>query len=435
MFFLLIYPKGWNPHHPAMSFNELGSVLRELACRLRIDPESLEFMLSDTTVSNLKPSSNALTHKGLLAITSTQHPSLFVPTERHGDFRSRVILAADETSSLQRRVCAALALKLAELRAKQDKLKLLLAQQTGDTTPVWFLKKVNTSYTRGVTVHASRSKALESIETLTERTEGGSEYVLQKAVERPWLHQGCKCHFRLYVFAFCAVGATVPRWYASNHVVIAAAPEPYCCSSVERGVQLSVERGDKGKGYWSMHGQGDRATAIWSLMYRWAMKFAAEVASGNGGGGSRGTGRSTAPLLEASELTTKQRECLAYELFGVDLIISGDETQIDKCHALALEVNAGPNQSEFEATMQLEMMEIVLGDAHPDLVKKKEDSKLKVSSAPTPTPAPALVPAPAFVPAASSTPHLTSHISHHVSHHVSHHISHHVSHHCRRERK
>eukprot|EP01050_Picozoa_sp_SAG11_P010996 SAG11_NODE_1136_length_5731_cov_23.656250_7_plen_109_part_00 len=52
--------------------------------------------------------------------------------------------------------------------------------------------------------------------------------------------------------------------------------------------------------------------------------------------------------LQRSALTSHQRECTAYELLGLDVVVSADLS-----YCVALEVQPSPRQQETEIAMQL----------------------------------------------------------------------------------
>jgi hypothetical protein len=118
-------------------------------------------------------------------------------------------------------------------------------------------------------------------------------------------------------------------------VWLAAAPSPWSAESTERSVQLSVHRSVE------LRESGDgNHSLIWPVLRAFAEAFVADA---------RG-------CLQRSALTPHQRECTAYELLGLDVVVSADLS-----YCVALEVQPSPRQRETEMAMQLGMYEIVLG--------------------------------------------------------------------------
>ena len=374
----------------------LASVATSLARRLRAEPELL--MLMHTAVGNLKPASNVLTDKGEQGLLAQRHGNLFASTEW--------LLPSTVLPNKPCRICRT----LGHDRTSCPQLSRLGHQSTdpgvasgnsaasgssaaagnrsaaGSGTGVWFLKKVQTSLTRGVTCHSSRADAIAAAES-----ESTVEFVLQAAVERPWLYYGRKCHFRLYLLAVSAPASTgAPHWYASKHVWIAAAPDLFDATSTERGVQLSARR----TAHLDEYEDEEEAAAIWSVLHRWGQQFVGQVASGGTiAADSGGGGATPLALMHASRLSDKQRQYPAYQLFGVDLVISTEEEGgnsrvggLEGGRVLALEMNFGPMMTESEAPMQERMMEIVLGDRMQNSQSDAAQSQSRRRAEPEPRP-------------------------------------------------
>ena len=135
----------------------LSAVAGALSQQLRMDEESLEFFLCDTVVETLAPATRSLTQKDRFAARVPQHqpPTLALPAAQ----------GAEE-----------------EL------------ERSGEGG-VWFLKRVQSvGFGRGVTVHPTLAAAVGAA--------APESYVVTPAVPRPWLWDGRKCHFRVYLLAY-----------------------------------------------------------------------------------------------------------------------------------------------------------------------------------------------------------------------------------------
>lgn len=256
----------WWRSRPALS----GALQR----RLGLDQTDLMQVLSETC-SHLRPASLALTHKGRFAEEFQQFQTETVrlagnlpPKESAEGARIVPVSGAHAATGTGASGSA---------RAQQGEV----AEQR--PAGVWFLKKVDEGLSRGVTVHPSLAAAEAAAEKArrapvswyhgeTRAAVAGVEYVAQAAVPAPWLWNGRKSHFRLYLLAVsppepasaarlratllgsagCAApaggpasgddGALATRWYLNEHVWLSAAPEPWSALSTERAVQLSIHR-------------------------------------------------------------------------------------------------------------------------------------------------------------------------------------------------
>ena len=119
----------------------------------------------------------------------------------------------------------------------------------------------------------------------------------------------------------------------ATHVWIAAAASPWSATSTDRAVQMSTTRT-------VALSDTEHHNQLWPVLEDFARRFVADARL----------------VVAPAELTARQRQCPAYELLGVDVMLTADLS-----HAFALECNSGPRLRDSEAAMQLAMMRIVLG--------------------------------------------------------------------------
>ena len=316
----------------------LSGVAKRLSRRLGLLDEDLEFALCDHVAENLRPASNQLTHKGEFAE--------FLPTHQARTVRLLPGKAAALDESLS---------------------------EAGCEKGVWFLKKIGTGLSTGVTVHESLAAATAAAETargeqcnswytdgvhLGAESRMKAEYVIQQAVRSPRLWNGRKNHFRLYLLAVsppapsgasrlrAAMGLPQQpeseqltsaeqlqtRWYLNEHIWLAAAPGEWLApSSTDRASQISATRTAELRNF--------DHDLLWPVLRTYAERFVADARV----------------CVQRDRLTPRQQECLGLELFGLDVIVSEDMS------CTALEVNSGPRQCTDEEEMQYSMYEIALG--------------------------------------------------------------------------
>jgi hypothetical protein len=320
----------------------LPAVAKQLCRQLHVQDEDLEFALCDHVAENLRPASSDLTHKGQFAD--------FLPGHQTRTVR---LLPGNASGSVS-----------------AD------GPDGDEETGVWFLKKLDTGLSNGVTVHeslaaaaaaAEHARGLQKAHTswyrdgvhLGTESSAKAEYVVQQAVASPWLWNDRKVHFRLYLLAVspptstgaanlrAVLGRLPPpqaepepgaeqletRWYLNQHAWLSSAEEvwkgPLC---TDRGPQISATRTEELRNV-------DHAR-LWPILRDYAERFVADA---------RG-------CVQRDKLTPRQQECLGFELFGLDVMVSEDLQ-----HCTALEVNSGPRQCAEEFEMQLGMYEIALG--------------------------------------------------------------------------
>jgi hypothetical protein len=218
-----------------------------------------------------------------------------------------------------------------------------------------------------VTAHASFSAAVAAADPRF-------EYVLQpQAIERPWLYQQRKCHFRLYLLAHSPAARPssvekesgrrphrgvpdpepeVPKpgpasgcpptmcWYMNERAYLAAAEQRWAVGSPDPAVQISRSRTVELRGL-----PAEDHALLWPVLLRSAKDLVGTLCRG---------------ALKAEALTLRQQQLSSFELLGVDVLLSHDLQR-----AAVLEINSGPWQDESESCMQLNMMKIVLGHMLP----------------------------------------------------------------------
>ena len=259
--------------------------------QLGLSAEALEKILAEHTIPHLRPASCALTHKGQFADALPMHQTRTVRV-RNG--------RAGGGDGGDGGGCDAPG----------------VTEEGG----IWFLKKVDAGLSTGVSVHGSFGEAL----TYAQRARstglwmqcGGNwaaEYVLQAAVPSPWLWRGRKAHFRVYLLALSpaapataarlraallqqptglvgapvqdlgavqeqeqeeaamvAAGLLETRWFVSEHVWMAAAPDSWSSESTERDTQLSIHRTVE------LRDSGHHAE-LWPVLRDYAASFAADA--------------------------------------------------------------------------------------------------------------------------------------------------------------
>ncbi len=318
----------------------LSGVAKRLCHRLSLADEDLEFALCDHVAENLRPASNQLTHKGEFA-----------------DF-----LPAHQTRTV----------RLLPGKGAPAALDESLSEE-GRENGVWFLKKIGTGLSTGVTVHESLAAAAAAAETgrgeqcnswysdgvhLGAESRMKAEYVIQQAVESPRLWNGRKNHFRVYLLAvsppapsgasrlraamglplepeseqLCSAERLQTRWYLNEHVWLSSAPEDWLgpCST-DRGSQISATR--------TAELRNLDHELLWPVLRTYAEQFIVDACV----------------CVQRDRLTPRQQECLGLELLGLDVIVNEDMS------CTALEVNSGPRQCVDEEEMQYSMYEIALG--------------------------------------------------------------------------
>jgi hypothetical protein len=127
--------------------------------------------------------------------------------------------------------------------------------------------------------------------------------------------------------AVVATTALETRWFFNEHVWLSAARAPWSVMSTAPDVQLSIKRTVELRD----SGDGNHAV-LWPVLRAYVEEFVAD----------------TRGCVQRSALLPRQREGIAYELLGLDVVVSADLSQ-----CTALEVNARPRQQHTEGAMQL----------------------------------------------------------------------------------
>ena len=341
-------------------------VTQALCRRLQIDETALEIVLGETLLDSLHPACAAFTDKSRLAQLSSKQ---LIPTTR---------LPAGR--------------------------KMRPASPTDEDDTGWWLKQVGVGGSLGVGFHLTFDEAVAAADPAV-------EYVLQPAVQRPWLYMGRKCHFRVYLLAFSPVvpegaGGDSPRprtqWFVHKKVWIAAADAPFHSKmTTERASQVSSSRTVE-LGSTPFHAE------LWPTVLQFGRDFVASVCAPALEKYNRGEDDAAAESTTARQTTAAQqqqrqllaemaremsggddaasralRECAAddiytqcavtaragsslhpkaaYQMFGVDLMLSQDLRT-----AVALEVNGVPQvRAGMDEELQLGLMEVVLGSMLP----------------------------------------------------------------------